>query len=167
MEKFQKKTIKKILKNKKKLEKKLKVRINIKGKKVNLEGDELDIYTAEKVLEAIDRSFPIKAALLLLDENYMLAKIPIKKYSKRKKIDRVRARIIGKGGKTLKTIKKLSNCEITLHDNVISILGPTQRMRGTTTAIIKLIKGSKQANVYAFLEKEKAKPKITDLGLKE
>ena len=163
--KFSSDTIKKIKRNKKLLDKKLNVQIEVKVEDIEFEGKTEDIFFAEKVLQALDKNFPVKVALLLLDENYVLEDISIKSIRERN-IKQTKARIIGTKGKTLKILSEISNCFITLHDNTVSIIGQAEDMKETVTAIERLIKGSKQTNVYNFLDKHK-KPQPDDLGLKE
>ena len=78
----------------------------------------------------------------------------------------IKARIIGKKGKTLKLLCKLSECHITLHNNTVSIICKSEKIKETITAIKNLIKGSKQGNVYSFLERQRKKHEPEDLGLK-
>ena len=163
---YSKATISKIKRNKRLLEKKLKVRLNIKGNNVDLQGDEIDIFVAEKVLQAVERTFPLNTALLLIEQDYVLESLNIKDITK-KKPDIVKARIIGTKGKTLKLLSELSECNIVLHDNIVSILGPAEKIKEAITALTNLIRGSKQSNVYKYLQKQKKKPLPSDLGLRE
>ena len=164
---FSKDTIRKILRSKKNLESKLKVKISVKGNNINLHGEEVNIYVAEKVFEAIERSFSINTALLLTDENYILEDIHIKDVTKKRNLEQIRARIIGTKGKTLKTISELSDCHIVLHENTVSIIGPAEKIKDAMNAIESLIRGSKQANVYKYLERQRAKIMPEDLGLRK
>lgn len=164
MEVLPKATICKLARNKKLLENRLKVKIEIKNSIVEFAGDELDIYVAGRVIEAISKNFPINKALLLLREDYVLEEVPIKSATKRRNLSVIRARIIGTKGKTLKTISILSDCSLTLQDNVVSILGPAENVKSAVTAIKSIIKGSKQSNVYYYLEQAK-KPVIGELKL--
>jgi len=162
-----KKTIKKVSKNKKILERKLKIKLKIKNSEVEIEGEELRAYVAEKVIEAIERNFPVKIALLLLKEDYVLEEIPIRSITRKRNLSEVKARLIGKKGKTLKLISEISNCYLSLHENVISIIGPGDKIKDVTTAIKNLIRGSKQSNIYFYLEKTKKKDIPENLGLKQ
>tara|TARA_B100000315_G_C14152216_1_gene396184 strand:+ start:39 stop:533 length:495 start_codon:yes stop_codon:yes gene_type:complete len=162
---FSAETINKIKRNKGLLEKRLNTKIEITENNINLEGKPEDIFIGEKVLDAIDKNFPISTSLLLIDENYVLEDIPIKNI-RDKNLENTKARIIGTGGKTLKTLSELSSCHITLHNNTVSIIGEADKIKEIMTAIENLIRGSKQANVYKYLEKNK-KQDIEDLGLKE
>ena len=90
----------------------------------------------------------------------------IKDYTNQKNFERVRGRVIGKDGKALKTISNLSNCHIEISGNKIGIIGNCENIRTVEEACKLLIRGSKQANVYAYLEGHRPEP-IIDLGLKE
>ncbi len=163
---FNKKTPHKLRARKTFLEKKLNVQIKIKAQEAELEGEELDVYVASRVIQAIDNNFPIETALSLLNEEYMLETINIKDISNKKDLRPIKARIIGTQGKTIQILSELSDCYLVLHDNNISILGPNEKIKDAVSAITSLIKGSKQANIYYFLEKQKKKPIIHNLGLK-
>ncbi|MEM4230487.1 MAG: KH domain-containing protein [Candidatus Pacearchaeota archaeon] len=160
------KTIKKIEAKKLFLEKKLKVKIEISGKKIETSGGEYEKYIAEKVFEAIDKNFSLNTALLLQNEDYIFESINIKNYTRKKDISTVIARILGKKGRTIQLIGELSECELTLSDNTVSIIGPTEKIKDVVNAVISLIQGSKTSKVYAYLEKARRRLPETDLGLK-
>jgi KH domain-containing protein len=155
-----------ILKNKKQLEEKLNVKITNRGKEVYIDGKAVDEYTAEKVIDAINLGFPFSTAILLkTEEDYVLEVIPIKDHTKRPDLERVRARIIGTEGSTLKTMHHLTKCHFELKDNEVGIIGDAECIENAQESLISLIKGSKQSNVYKYLEKHQVKP-VLDLGLK-
>ena len=169
MEKIYCESINKIKQNKSKIEKALNVKIFISGKNVSVDGDSLDEYVASQVVEALDLGFTTDEALLLAEENFILEKINIKDLTKRHDLPRIRARIIGTKGKTKEIIENLSNCAICLKDNCVGTIGKTDDIKKAIKAITSIIHGSKQARVYAYLERERAKEKIKlseDLGLK-
>lgn len=148
------------------MEKELNVKINITGKEITLTGEPEEEYIAEKVIEAIDFGFPISDALSIKKEDILFEILNIKEYTNQKDFERVRGRVIGKDGKALKTLSNLSNCSIELSGNKLGIIGESECIRNVEEACKLLIKGSKHANVYAYLEKHKIEP-IVDLGLKE
>ena len=158
--------ISKIVKNKKRLENSLNVKIAINKDKISIQGLPENEYIAEKVIEAIDFGFPVSAAVLIKEEDFLFEILDIKKYTHRKDFERIRARLIGRRGKTLKTLTHLTECNFELKDNNVGIIGPPERIKNAQDAVILLIQGSKQANVYSFLEKHRVQP-ILDLGLKE
>jgi ribosomal RNA assembly protein len=144
-----------VLKNKSKLEKQLKVKITNQGKNFFVDGDGDKEYIALKVLEALDLGFSLGRALLLKKEDVILQTINIKDLTKRSDLHSVRARVIGTYGSTLTNLSKLTDCALAMKDNVIGIIGEAELMDEAKTAVEILIRGSKQANVYARLEKKK------------
>jgi rRNA processing protein Krr1/Pno1 len=103
--------------------------------------------------------------MLIKNENFSFETLNIKDYTKRHDLKIIRARIIGKGGKTLKTLNELTKCYFELEDNHIGIIGDVEYIKNAEEAVIAIIKGAKQSNVYSFLEKHQQKP-VVDLGLK-
>ncbi|MBM3233860.1 hypothetical protein FJZ19_02070 [Candidatus Pacearchaeota archaeon] len=156
----------KILRERKKIEKNLDVKITGKGKKIEIKGSEIDEYVACCILEAIEAGFSIENSIALKEQDYLLEKIQIKNLTKRKNLSQVRARIIGKNGKTLDLIEELSDCFIVLHANIVYIIGRAEDIKKAINAITKIIHGSKQSSVYSYLEKQKKIYHPEDLGLK-
>ena len=155
-----------IIKNKKKLEEELNIKIKNRGKEVVIEGTPENEYVAEKVIDALNFGFPFSTALLIKKEENLFEIINIKDHTKRRDLKRIRARIIGKKGKTLGTLHQLTKCHFELKDNHVGIIGDPEYIENAQEAIISLIHGSKHANVYSNLEKHQVKP-VVDLGLKE
>jgi KH domain-containing protein len=160
------KNYKKFLRNKKLLEKELGVQLNINFNELSIEGNSENEFIAEQVINAIDFGFPIKHALLIKKEDLIFETLNIKDYTNKKNFERIRSRIIGMNGKTLRTLSTLSDCFFELNINEIGIIGVPENIKNVNNSLISLIRGSKQANVYKFLEKHKFNP-IFDYGLKE
>jgi len=158
--------IARIIKNKKKLEEKLGIKITNRGKEVNIQAIPENEYIAEKVIDALNFGFPFKIALLIKQEDFTFEIIKIKDYTKRHDLKRIRARIIGTKGKTFGTLTNLTRCHFELKENEIGIIGAPEHIKSAQEAVVSIIQGAKQSNVYAHLEKHQPKP-ITDLGLKE
>lgn len=151
------------------IESKIKIKINLRGNTVFITGKEYNEYIVEKVLEAVDFGFEADDALLLLNESFNLEYINIKEHSRRKNLTDVRARIIGKGGKAMRTIEELTGGVLVLNANTIGFIVDEEHLSHATQAIISLIQGSKHGNVFSYLEKQNAKIRILDkhdLGLK-
>lgn len=155
-----------IIKNKKRLEKILKVEILNKGKEIIIEGEPADEHIALQVIDALSFGFPFATAISIREEDKVLEIINIKKHTNRKDFASIRARIIGRGGKALKTLSNLTGCSLELRNNQIGIIGDPTLIKITVEALISLIRGAKHSNVYTFLEKNQQEP-IYDLGLKE
>lgn len=144
----------------------LNVDIQIRDKEVSFDGLPEDEFIAEKVIDALNFGFPLQVALLIKEEDYIFQILSIKDYTHRKDLEPVRARIIGREGGTLRTLKDLTECYFEIKGNEIGIIGLPEYMENARKSIISLVQGSKQANVYSFLEKHHIEP-ILDLGLKE
>jgi len=167
---------KKVLKHKKVLENKLSVKLELdKTNKENIKiiGDEVNIYDAEGVVQALDFGFSLDVALFLKSEDFMFEVLDLKDYTRRKNLEEVRSRVIGKKGKAINTLMKLTGAELMLKGNNMGVIARVEDMEKTTTAICNLIKGSKHSNVYSFLERgNRNKKKIVlkegdDLGLRK
>ena len=149
-----------------KLEKKLNITISNRGKEVQINGKPEDEYIAEKVIDALNFGFSFSVAISIKEEDLEFEILNIKNHTTRKDLERVRARIIGKGGKTLKTLNQLTKCNFEIKDNQIAIIGLPEYIENAQESVISIIKGAKQSNVYSHLEKNQLKP-VLDLGLKK
>ncbi len=155
-----------IMKEKDRLEKVLKVKLTNRGKEIYIEGEPFQEYDAEKVIDAITFGFGHEVALMIKTRELTFDTINIKNYTKRTDLKSIRARIIGRKGKTLATLTQLTDCFFEINNNDIGIIGHPEEIKKAQEAVINIIKGSKQANVYKFLEKHRPEP-VIDLGLKQ
>lgn len=156
----------KIIQSKQMLEKELRVKISNKDNEICIEGLPENEYDAEKVIEAIDFGFSIKKALLIKKQDLKFDILNIKEHMHGKNIVRVKGRVVGESGSALQTLSQLSDCYFEIKGNQVGIIGDPENIENAQNAIIMLIKGSKHANVYAFLERSHPEP-ILDFGLKE
>jgi len=154
-------SVRKIIQNKKAIENSLKVKLkfNTSNGIITIEGNPENELIAREVIEAMSMGFTVLQALDLKNEEFAFLKIPIKAISHRKDLSQVRARIIGTQRKALRNIEFLTNCDIVLHDNHVSIIGHNEDVKRAAYALRKLIAGSKHSNVFAYLEEENAKQK--------
>jgi rRNA processing protein Krr1/Pno1 len=154
-------SIRKVMDNKDILEKELQVKITNKGKNVFVDGDGDKEFIAINVLEALHLGFSLDTALLLKDEEIIFQILNIKDLTKRKDLHEVRARIIGTYRKTLDNLENLSECAICLHENKVGIIGKVDNISDAIIALKSIIQGSKQGNVYARLERERKKKRLS------
>ena len=155
--------IKEITRTKARLELKLNAKLTLKDKILTIETDPLNEFEAQRVFDAMNLGFSAEDALKILDEENNFIKINIKDYANTKNLEVVRARIIGTHGKTKATIEEITKCIIKVHDNLVGIIGPAEVTETALTAVTNIIKGTKQANAYRYLERinrqKKSKPK--------
>ena len=143
----------KVVRNLKELAKKLNVKIILKGRTAEVDGDVLDEDIALRVLEAVNIGFPISDALLLRDEEFVFNKLNIKDLTKRHDLERVRARLIGTKGKTLRTLGDMSHCFIVLHDNFVGIIGRNEDILGAINSVKAVVQGVKENSVFSMLDR--------------
>lgn len=155
-----------VIKAKETLKKLTGVEIENRGKEIYLKGKPEDEFIAEKVVEALDFGFPFSVATLIKQEDFHFEILDIKDYTPRKDLETIRGRIIGRGGKTLKTLAILSNCYFEINVNKVGIIGPAEFIKFARESIISIIRGAKQADVYKGLERANFQP-AEDLGIKE
>ena len=147
------KKIQDVRKNLKELGEKLKVKINLSKNQVTFKGDTLNEFDASRVFEAIAFGFSVKKALLLKNDDYVFRIVKIKGHTRRNLVD-IKARLIGKKGKTKRVFSDTSGCELMISEAEVGIIGSSEDVQNVETAVITLIKGSKQTNMYRFLEKK-------------
>ncbi len=157
---------KEIIKLKGILEKELKVKISNEDKEVYVDGLPEDEFIAEKVIDAINFGFSTKRALSIKKQDLIFEILNIKDYMRGKNIARIKSRLVGEGGRALMTFSNLTECYFEIKGNQMGIIGDSENIENAQKAIIMLIKGSKHANVYAFLERSHPEP-VLDFGLRE
>jgi len=153
--------------NLQRLEKEFSVKIYVKKGKTSADflikgKNAVHEHIAYEILEAIASGFDFDTAILLKDENFIFKKVPLKSYASSSRLEVVKGRIIGSKGKSKRVIEKLTECDLCLCDNHVSLIGKAEHVEVACKAIQSLIRGAKHANVFKFLEKERAHLKELD-----
>lgn len=115
---------------------------------VMIEGDAIGCMTAENIIKAVSRGFPLEDALELMDEEKILFIITL---PHKKNLERIRARVIGSGGKAKRKIEELTGCRLAVHGKTVSIIGNYDRIEKAKLAVESLMAGSEHRNVYRSL----------------
>jgi ribosomal RNA assembly protein len=79
-------------------------------------------------------------------------------------MERLKGRIIGRGGKTREVFEDLTNVRISVYGKTISIIGYPEQNAVARAGIDMLLKGSTHGPVYKFLEKKKTDLKNVEMG---
>ncbi len=118
-------------------------------------GDPLKANISSSVVQAIGRGFSPLNATLLYQDNYQLVVISLRDFAKpgSRRIDQIRARVIGTGGKTRKLVEELTSTHISIYGDTVSVLGDYVSVEYAKEALNMLINGSKQRTVYTYLER--------------
>jgi len=145
---------------KKNLEEKSKLKINIDSKigEISIDDHEcenpIDAITLENIILAIGRGFSPEHAMKLFSEDMDFYIFDIRDYVGKKESHtrRLRARIIGREGKSKRVLEELTDSYISVYGHTVSIISNFVSMDIIKRAIDKLLSGSKHANVYRFIE---------------
>lgn len=152
--------IKDVIKNKKFIEKKLEIVLFNRGKIFFIDGNASSEYIALDFFNALSLGFSVEKALKIKDEGMAFRILNIKDLTKKHDLKRIRARIIGTRGKTIKTLHELTECDISLKDNRIGIIGEEDEIEDAVDSIKSLIQGSKHGKVYSKLEGQRRRKRL-------
>lgn len=119
--------------------------------------DALGLYTAREIIKAIGRGFNPDIAKLLLKADYIFEIIDLGEFAGKSKdtMLRLKGRVIGKEGKSRRLIEELTECNISVFGKTIGIIGLPEAAANARQAVESLLRGSKHANVYKWLEKRR------------
>ncbi|MFA6461344.1 MAG: KH domain-containing protein [Candidatus Woesearchaeota archaeon] len=144
---------------KKLIEEQANCKLNItKDGEVNVSGnDGLTLYTAKEIVKAIGRGFNPRIALLLLKTDYTLELVDMKDIAGKSKndLERLKGRVIGKGGKSREEIERMTETYISIYGKTIGIIGEQVQVSLSRQAIAKLLEGAMHTTVFKFLERKK------------
>jgi len=125
---------------------------------VTITGDDgVILYTTREIVKAIARGFNPKTALQLLKTDYTLELIDMKDVAGKSQnaMQRLKGRVIGKGGKSRVEIERLTDTHVSVYGKTIGIIGDTAHVAIAREAVAMLLSGSMHKTVYQFLEKKK------------
>lgn len=121
---------------------------------------------AREVVHAIARGFSPEKAIKLFDDDYLMFEtIDLSNIARTEKdMERLKGRIIGRGGKTREVFEDLTNVRISVYGKTISIIGYPEQNAVARAGIDMLLKGSTHGPVYKFLEKKRTDLKNLEMG---
>ncbi len=148
---------------KKEIEEALAVKINLDSKTgeceilplINvLNYNPINVYTAEKIVNAINRGFNPVKAMKLLDETYELEifNLFLLLGKSDKRIKRIKGRIIGRNGEMRKAIEKFAESYISVYGKTVSIIADYENLQIARKAVSMLINGMPHHVALRFLE---------------
>jgi len=110
----------------------------------------------ESVIRAIGRGFNPEVAMKLLEDDYVLEVMDIRRFAGETKnaLTRMRGRIIGEKGKAKTYIEERTNTKISVYGHTVSIIGRTYDVIAAREAIISLLEGSMHSTAYRLMEKK-------------
>ncbi len=150
---FTRERIDSIKENKDRIEGKAKVEIDIRGLDVKIKGEAVNVHKTVKILDAIHDGFEIKNSFKLLNEKNQLKVVRLKDFaSSGRSVEKMKGRIIGRGGRTKELIEELSNVSVSVHEDRVSFIGKPEEVSIAKKAVGMLINGKPHGRVYRYLE---------------
>jgi ribosomal RNA assembly protein len=144
-----------------------KIIVDSKEGDITITGSEaIKLYELREIIKAISRGFSPEAAKQLLKSDFMLQIMSLRDYDldSPNKLARIRARLIGTGGKARRTLETLTQTNISVYGKTIGIIGECGAVSNAKRAIEMLISGSMHATVYKWLEKARRKSREEEKG---
>jgi len=135
------------------------------AKSPNEGGDPAAMFKARDVVVAIGRGFSPEKAFKLFEEGTVLDIVHLEDFIGKNVNDlvRVRARLIGTGGKTRKIIEENAHVLVSIYGDTVAIIGDPQDVEAAKEAVIRLITGSPHSAVYKMLDEYARKRKAGKL----
>ncbi len=143
----------------KELRKKLKCKIDIRdANEIILAGEPYDEYNARNVVQAFGRGFTLNSAYKLLDDTYFFKYIDLRDmFRNKEQIKRLKARIIGESGRSKEYIESVSETELSIYGDTISIIGKVEGISIAVTGIETLLGGGTHKKAYRLMEQARRK----------
>lgn len=157
------------------IEERLKVRLRIDSNEGLVEitpqneapgqWDPTNLFKARDIVEAIGLGFSPERARRLIEDDTALTVIDLTTYTNkdRESTSRVKARIIGSGGKTRRIIEETAHVYVSVGHDTVAIIGHIEDTEAARQAVEMLINGAPHNSVYKFLDSYSQKRKFRRL----
>ena len=156
---------------KKEIERRSKIKLTIDSRLGEIQIDDTNVsdpllpLKIESIIRAIGRGFsPDHAFILFNDDAYFLI-FDLREYVGKRDahIRRVKARIIGRDGKTKHIIEQMTDSMVSVYGHTISVITTVEYLDIIKTAIEMLIRGNKHYTVYRYLERKRKEIEYKEL----
>ncbi len=123
------------------------------GNELVIDGEAYAEYNAKNVLQAFGRGFTITQSYKLLNDEYFFKYINLKDILKNEdQIRRIKARIIGRAGKTKIYMESVSGAVLSIYGHTVGMIGTNEEMAIATAAIQILVEGGTHKRAYRIME---------------
>ena len=126
----------------------------VDGNNVAISGEAYDEFNARNVIQAYGRGFGIDDAYKLLNEDIFCKFTDLKDFFRNdEQRQRIRARMIGKEGKTKLYIEEVSGAKISIYGNTVGMIGTVEQLRIASAALQVLVEGGTHKKAYNIMER--------------
>ena len=132
---------------------------------VELEDPVMGLKVLE-VIKAVGRGFNPEKAMRLFDDDEYLELVDLSDFvgDRKNQITRIRGRLIGKDGKTRRIIEELTGCDMVIYGNTVGLIGNSITLPVAKHAVELILQGSEHATVYHYLESQRPRLRIAEMG---
>ena len=119
------------------------------------------------VIKAIGRGFsPERAMKLFDDDDEYFEVIDLKEFvgGRHNQLARIRGRIIGQNGRTRTLIEDLTGVSMSVYGNTVALIGSSVSLPVAKQALEMLLNGSEHSTVYRYLENQRPRLRIAEMG---
>lgn len=118
------------------------------------DANPLAVLKAKDTVTAIARGFPPEKAFQLFDESVILDVLDLRELFGKSESDiqRVKGRIIGRDGKSRRSIEEITQADISVDEYAIGIIGSYESVSLAREGMEMLINGRTHATVYEHLK---------------
>lgn len=129
-------------------------------------ADPLKVLMVMDVLKAVGRGFSPDRAVRLFEDDEYFESVDLKEVAgdRPNQLGRVRGRLIGSGGKTRRIIEELTGCYMSVYGNTVSLIGNSVSLPVAKHAVELILNGSEHATVYHYLESQRPRLRIAEMG---
>lgn len=129
--------------------------------------DPLAPWRGRDMVKAIARGFSAEKAFLLFNEDLVFEILEMEDFLGKSEnaMLRMRARLIGKNGKTRRIIEDMTGAKVAIYGRTVSFIGTFEEVFDAKHACEMLLHGDEHATVYRYLEKLRKKKKKERLSL--
>lgn len=155
---FTEKRINLVERNKAEIERKAGVDISLSGLDVRIEGDTVDVLKTENIMDALFEGFALEESFKLLNEENQLKVVRLNDLtSSGASVEKLKGRIIGRGGRTKELIEELARVSVSVHGDNVSLIGMPEEVGTAKKAVQMLVNGKPHNRVYRYLEESQSK----------
>ncbi|MCL2607459.1 MAG: KH domain-containing protein [Methanomassiliicoccaceae archaeon] len=128
--------------------------------------DPLMVLKLMDVIRAVGRGFSPERAMKLFEDDEYFEVIDLKEFvgSRTNQLSRIRGRIIGQNGKTRTLIEDLAGVSMSIYGNTVALIGSSVGLPVAKHAIEMLLNGSEHSTVYRYLEGQRPRLRIAEMG---
>lgn len=128
--------------------------------------DPLKALQLMDVVKAVGRGFNPDKAMRLFEDDEYLEVVDLKEFigERSGQMHRVRGRLIGKDGKTRRIIEDLTGVDMVIYGNTVGLIGNSISLPVAKHAVELILQGSEHATVYHYLESQRPRLRIAEMG---